>query len=131
MEQGEVVGRFLRPADQDASEAVQPGVRTLTEPASRLCSDVALGRGLLATAAQMQGKGECLGQGSRLVIVEALVETEMLRTTAARPGPLDGDRFQGLVHQLVVIAVRAVDNSAKRHAASISKQRALDPALSA
>src|SRR6195952_174500 len=131
MEQGEVVGRFLRPADQDTAEAVQPGVRTLDNPASRLCSDVALGPGLLATAAQMQGKGECLGQGSRLVIVEALVEAEMLRTATARPGPLDGDRFQGLAHQLVVIAVRAIDDGTERHAAAISGARAFDPALSA
>ena len=36
------------------------------------------GMGLLAAGAQMQGEAELLGQGARLVIVEALVEAEVL-----------------------------------------------------
>ncbi len=126
VEQGEVVGGLLVPADQDASEAVEPRVRAFHHPAPRPGPGAALGPGLLAARAQVQGEAELLGEGARLVVVEALVEAEMLRAAARRLGPCDRHRLDGMAHQLVVIAVRPVDHRPERDAAPVGEQRSLD-----
>src|SRR5215210_7173807 len=129
VEHGEVVGGLFVPADQDGAEAVQPGVRALHHPAPGFGSRAALGADLLAAGAQVQGEAELLGQGARLVVVEALVEAEVLRAATRRPGASDRDRAEGSAHQLVVIAVRPVDRRPERDAAAVGEQRTLDPAL--
>src|SRR5512132_841616 len=89
VEQREIVGWLLGPADQDRAEPVQPGMGALHYPAPRLGSGMTLGPDLLATRAQVQGEAERRGQGARLVIVEALIQAEVLRPTTGRFGPLD------------------------------------------
>src|SRR5215210_7674535 len=79
----------------------------------------------------MQGEAELLGQGTRLVVVEAFVEAEVLRAAARRPGALDRDGLQRLPHQLMVVAVGPVDGRPERDAAAVGQQRTLDPALAA
>src|SRR3954470_3221287 len=86
VEEREVIGRLLGPTDQDAAEAVEPGVCSLDHPAACFGSGMTLGLGLLAAGAQMQGEAERRGQGTRLVIVEALVEAEVLWPAAGRLG---------------------------------------------
>ena len=122
VEQSEVVGGLLGPADQDGAEAVEPGVCALDHPTPRLGTGVALGPGFLATAAQVQGEAKLLGQGTRLIIVKAFVETEVLRATACRPGPSHRDGLEGLAHELVIVAVGAVDHRPEREAAAVGQQ---------
>src|SRR6476646_3083281 len=131
VEQGEVVGRLLGPADQDGAEAVEPGMGALHHPAPRLGTGVTLGPGFLAPAAQVQREAEFRGQGTRLLIVEALIETEVLRLPAGRLWTPERDGFERLAHQLVIVAVGPVDHRPKGHAAAVGQQRALDPALAA
>src|SRR3954453_12277929 len=128
---GEIVGRLLGPADQDRAEAVEPRVGALHNPAPRLAAGVTLGPGFLASAAQMKREAEFLGQEARLLVVKALIETEVLRLLAGRLWAPDRDGFEGLAHQLVVVAVGPVDHRPKGHAAAVGQQRALDPALAA
>src|SRR3954471_21860561 len=90
VEQGEVVGRLFGPADQDGAEAVEPGVGALHHPAPRLGTGVRLGPGFLAPAAQVKREAEFRGQGTRLLVVEALIETEVLRLPAVGFGRLTG-----------------------------------------
>ncbi len=104
-------------------------MRALHHPAPGLGPGVTLGPDLLATRAQVQGEAELFGQGARLVVVEAFVEAEVLGTAPRRPGTPDRDGLKGGTHQLVVVAVGAVDRSPERHAAAVGQQRALDPAL--
>src|SRR5690349_7030960 len=129
VEQREVVGWLLGPADQDRAEAVEPGMRTLDHPTSRLGPGVTLGPDLFTPAAQVEREAELFGQCTWLVVVKAFVETEMLGTVACWPGATHWDRRQGPAHQLMVVAVGAVDHRAERHAARIGQQRAFDPAL--
>src|SRR5215212_4983640 len=68
VEEREVIGGLLGPTDQDGTEAVEPGVRSLDHPAARFGSGMTLGMGLFAAGAQMQGEAERRGQGTRLVI---------------------------------------------------------------
>src|SRR5918998_6566600 len=131
VEQREVVARLLGPADQDGAEAVQPRVRALHHPTPRPGSGAALGPDLLAARAQVQGEAELPGQGTRLVVVEALVEAEVLRAAARRPGPPDRDGLDGGAHQLVAVPVGAVDRRPDGDAAAVGQHRALDPALAA
>src|SRR5215212_6951422 len=106
-------------------------MRALHHPAPRLGPGVTLGADLLATRAQVQGEAELLGQGTRLVVVEALVQAEVLRPTACRPGALDRDGLERPPHQLVVVAVGPVDCRPERDAASVGQHQALHPALAA
>jgi hypothetical protein len=131
VEQGEVVGGLLGPADQDGAEAVEPGVYAFDDPAPRFGPGMRLGPGFLATAAQMQGEAKLCGEGTRRVIVKPLVETEMLGLTACRSGPSHRDGLQGLAHQLMVVAIGAADHHPERETAAVGQQRAFDPALTA
>src|SRR6476659_5995722 len=131
MEQGEIVGRLFGPADQDGAEAVEPGVGALHDPAPCPGTGVMLGPGFLASAAQVQREAEFFGQGARLVVVEAFIETEVLRPPAGRLWAPDRDGFEGLAHQLVVVAVGPVDYRPEGYAAGVCQQRALDPAFAA
>src|SRR3954453_13738963 len=72
MEQGEIVGRLLGPADEDRAEAVEPRVGALHDPAPRLATGVTLGPGFLAPAAQVKREAEFRGQDARFLVVEAL-----------------------------------------------------------
>jgi len=69
VEHGEAGVGALLPADQDAAEAVEPGVGALYDPAARSGASFSLGCDLLAAGAEMQGETELLGQCPRLVIV--------------------------------------------------------------
>src|SRR4051794_35000082 len=113
MEQGEIVGRLLGPADEDRAEAVEPRVGALHNPAPRLAAGVTLGPGFLASAAQVKREAEFRGQDARLLVVEALIETEVLRLPAGRLWAPDRDGFEGLTHELVVVAVGPVDHRPK------------------
>src|SRR5918997_234071 len=104
-------------------------MRALHHPAPRPGAGAALGPDLLAARAQVQGEAELLGQGARLVVVEALVEAEVLRAAARRPGPPDRDGLEGGAHQLVVVAVGPADRRPEGHAAAVGQHRALHPAL--
>src|SRR3954453_15669620 len=131
MEQGEIVGRLLGPADEDRAEAVEPRVGALHDPAPRLATGVTLGPGFLAPAAQVKREAEFRGQDARLLVVEALIKTEMLRLPAGRLWAPDRDGFERLAHQLVSVAVGAVNHSPKGAPPAVGEQRALDPALAA
>src|SRR3954449_12432565 len=98
MEQGEIVGRLLGPADEDRAEAVEPRVGALHDPAPRLATGVTLGPGFLAPAAQVKREAEFRGQGAQLLVVEALIETEVLRMPAGRLWAPDRDGFERLTH---------------------------------
>ena len=130
LKHGEVVRGLLGPTDQNAAEAVQPGVRPFNNPASWLFPGTTFGPCLLTAGAQMQGEGELLSQGTWLVIVVPLVETKMLRPMSCRPGPTDRDGVDRGVHQFVAAGVGAIDDNAERHTATISQHGARDPALS-
>ena len=106
-------------------------MRALHHSAPGLGPGVTLGSDLLATRAQVQGEAEFLSQGARFVVVEALVQTEVLRSLPCWPGPLDGDSLKCRPHQLMVVAIGSIDGCPKRHAAAVGQHHALHPAFAA
>ena len=83
------VGAFL-PAGEDATEAVQPGVGALDDPAAGAEAGLALDcLGFLATAADVGGEAELGGELVHLWVVVALVEAQPVRLLGSRQGPFD------------------------------------------
>jgi hypothetical protein len=119
MDKTEVVGGLLVPSDQDGAEAVQPGMRPLHDPTPCLGPGMALGLHFLASGAQVQSEAELFGQRARLGIIVALIETKVMRPAPCRLWPLNRDCLDSLAHQLVIVAVGAVDHRGQRHAAAI------------
>ena len=85
---------------------------------------------ILTAGAQMQGEVELFGQGAWFAIVIAVVEAQMLLASPGWLWPFNGDGIKGLAHQLVVVAVGAVDGHRERHPAAVGQLRALHPAFS-
>jgi hypothetical protein len=104
VEHGEVgVGAFL-PADEDAAEAVEPGVGALDHPAAGPEASLALDLlRLVAAAADVRGEGELRGEFVDLGKVVAAVEAQSLRPLACRLGTLDRDRLDRGAAELEVV----------------------------
>src|SRR5436305_14392630 len=100
-------------------------------PSTCLRIGVALGRGFLTAGAQMQGEAELVVQWTWFGVVEALVETDMLRRPRVRPRPMHRNGLKRLPHELVVVPVGPVDDHAERDAAGVGQHGALDAALAA
>jgi hypothetical protein len=85
LEQGAVVAWFLRPADQEAAEAVEPGVGALDHPAAGAVAGLALEqRLLLAAGADVAAEAEFGEQVVHLGVVVALVQAEGVRAGPRR-----------------------------------------------
>jgi site-specific DNA recombinase len=101
-------------------------------PAPRLGADMANPfTRLFATPGQMQGKAEFVRQLAHLVVIVAFVHTQVLGCFRRGLRPVNGDRLDGLTHQLVIVAIGAGGDDGERDASSVRQQRALHPPLAA
>jgi hypothetical protein len=130
VEHGEVgVGSFL-PADEDAAEAMEPGVGALDDPAAGAEAGLALERlGFLAAAADVRGEGELRAELAHFVVVVALVEAESLRLLGRRLRPLDRDRLDRGAGELEVVQIRARRRDPDRDALTLGEERSFRPFL--
>jgi hypothetical protein len=123
------VGAFL-PADEDAAEAVEPGVGAFDDPAAGAKAGLAFDRlGFFAAAADVRGEAELGGELVDLRVVVALVEAETLRLLRRRLRPLDRDRLERLPGELEVVQVRARWRDPERDALALGEERPLRPFL--
>jgi len=65
---------------------------------------------LFATRSDVGCEEELVDEIPDLAIVVALVETESLRRSGGRLGPLDRDVLEGFTHQLEVVPIRSGDD---------------------
>ena len=130
MEHGEVgVGAFL-PADEDASETVEPGVGALDNPAACAEAGFALERlCFFSAAADVGGERELLGEFADLLVVVGGVEAQPLRPLPGRLGACDRDRLDRLAGELVVVQVRARRRDPDRDALALGEEAAFRPFL--
>jgi hypothetical protein len=128
VEHGEVgVGAFL-PADEDATEAVQPGVGALDDPAAGTEARLALDRlRLVAAAADVRGERELRREFAHLVVVVAAVEAQSLRPLPCRLRALDRDRLDRGAAELEVVQVRARRRDPERDALTLGEERSFRP----
>ena len=95
LEQGEVVLVLLRPADQERTVAVEPGVAGLDDPAAGTPARSAeLERDLFAAPADVRAEAALADELADPRVVVAAVEAESLRLLGRRLGPRDRDRVE-------------------------------------
>lgn len=100
---------LLGPADENPAVAIQPGVAGLDDPAAGLPLGILrLLLDLLAACADVRRELVVADQLADFSAVICPVQADALRLLCARLGPLDRDRVQRALQQLVVVAVRAV-----------------------
>jgi hypothetical protein len=123
------VDAFL-PADEDAAEAVEPGLGALDDPAARAVAGFALERlRLLPARADVRREAELGGELVHLGKVVALVEAEPLRLLCAWLGPLDRDRLDRGPGELEVVQVRARRRNPERDALALGEDAPFRPFL--
>ena len=130
MEHGEVgVGAFL-PADEDAAEAVEPGVGAFDDPAAGAEAGLAFDcLRFFAAAADVGGEGELLAQVAHLAVVVGGVEAETVRPFAGRLRSFDRDALERRPGELVVVQVRARWRDPERDALALGEERSFRPFL--
>jgi hypothetical protein len=130
VEHREVGVGALLPADEDAAEAVEPGVAALDDPAASAEAGFALdGLRLLTARADVRREAELGRELVDLGKVVALVEAEPLRPLRARLGPLDRDRLDRGAGELEVVQVRARRRDPERDALALGEERSFRPFL--
>ena len=114
---------FLRPADEQAAEAVEPGVGALDDPAAGAEAGVALEQVfLLAAGADVRGEAVLAHQFVHLRVVIALVQAQALRSLGGDVRPVDHDVLERLTQQPEVVGVRARDLESERRAPALAQQ---------
>jgi hypothetical protein len=125
-----VIVGFLRPADEEAAEAVEPGVGALDDPAAGAEAGLALERlRFLAAGADVRGEAELVDERAHLVVVVALVQAEPLRPLRSGLRPLDRDRLDRLSDQLEVVQVCARWRDPERDALALAEEAPFRPFL--
>jgi hypothetical protein len=130
VEHGQVRVGPLLPADEDAAEAVEPGVGALDHPASGTMAGLALERlCLLRAGANVGGEAELAGELVHLGEVVALVQAQALRLLGPGLRPLDRDRLDRRAAELEVVQVGAARLQTERDALTLGEQRPFRPFL--
>src|SRR4029077_18893477 len=108
LEERAVVVGFLRPADQEAAEAVEPGVSAFDHPAARTEAGGGLELLLLfAAGADVWREPVLVDQLVDLAVVVALVEADPLRLIGGGVRALDQDAVERCAEELEVVHVRS------------------------
>lgn len=122
-----VVG-FFAPADEQAAEAVEPGVGALDDPAAGAEAGLAFELFfLLAAGADMPVEAELVEELVDLRVVVALVQAEALWRLRGGVRPVDDDALERRAQQLEVVYVRASDLEPDREAAAVTENGPLRP----
>ena len=118
------VGVFL-PADEQAAEAVEPGVGALDDPAAGAIARLVLERvGLVAAGADVGGEAELAYELVHLAVVVAAVEADA-GCVLERVGESDRDRVEGCAQELLVADVGACDRQSEWYPGRVGEQAPL------
>ena len=130
LQQGEVVLVLLGPADQDPAVSVYPRVGGLDyPPAGAPAGSAGLFLDLLAACPDVRREVVAGDQLAGLLVVIGLVQTDVLRRLGRGLWPLDRDRVERRLQQLVVVAVGALVVEPDRDPRALRKDRSLRPFL--
>ena len=131
MQEAEIIRRFLFPADQQSSRAIEPGVRAFDFPAASLAATVLRFRRFVFFAWDVRRISALTNFGIDGLAGVAFIEAEMLRVLSSRLGPFDGNCVERFGDQLLVRYVGAGDGDTQRYAATVDERRSLDTQLAA
>src|SRR5450432_81811 len=129
MQEAEVVGNFLFPADQQPPGSVDPRVRALDFPAASF-SAAMMPRNLFATVRGDMRNVTALAHllFNRLADV-SLVEAKMLPSVRCGLGPRDRNAIERRCEQLLVMHIGTIHGCRQRHATPVDEDRSLDAQL--
>lgn len=127
MQEAQVVGSFLFPADQQPACAIDPGVSALDDPASRFAVSSLGGGTVLALFGNVNDVAASSTRLSHRLGIVSFVPAKML--PFARRGLWTPHRnvFQRGVNQFLVMHICAGNGDANRHTCSVGQYRAFDP----
>src|SRR6187401_436778 len=127
MQESQIVSDLLFPADQQASCAVDPRVRSLDDPSSRLAAAACRAGCVFAFAGNVTDVAPSFGRTPDGLGVVAFVSAEML--FLARRGVRTAERNAGqcFMNQLLIVHISAGNGHANRHASPVGEHRTLDP----
>ncbi len=119
---------FLRPADEQSAESVQPGVGALDHPAAGAEVGVVLDCFLLfAARTDVRVEVEFVGERVNLGVVVTLVQAEARARALLGVRSLDQDAFERRAEELEVVDVGAGDLEPDREATAVADDGSLRP----
>src|SRR5512143_4379698 len=116
MQESQVVGDLLLPADQQSTCAIGPGVGAFDNPAVDFSTWVATRRGVVVLLGNMRDVAASTRRAADRLGIVPFVGTEMLLLASGRLGAADGNAAEGLGHQGVIMRIGATDRGTDRHA---------------
>ena len=131
MQEAEVVGDFLFPANQQPTGAVDPRVSSFNHPAAGFGSPTMRCRGGFPLARDVDDVATAFGGSSHGLGVVAFVRTEVLSLARRRFRTADGNAFERFSHQRLVMHIGPGDRHAQWHAATVGQRRAFDAEFAA
>jgi hypothetical protein len=124
-----VVVRLLLPTNENATEAIHPGVESLDDPTPGTTAMNTLRNLFVAARFDVRRVVPSAGFTTNHVRVESLVATKMLPTTGCRTGTTKRNAFESCVEEFLVVAVRAVNCQTQGYTAAIGQHRSFDARL--
>lgn len=116
MKQGQIIHRFLLPADQNPPEAIHPAMGTLDHPSPGFKSRAALdGLSLLSASTDMRRISKLVDQISHVIVVVAFIQAQTLGRTIRRLWARNRNAFQGFFHHPHVMAVGPINSQTHRN----------------
>jgi hypothetical protein len=126
MQEGEIVGSFLFPADQQPPCAVGPGVGSLDDPSSGFGAAPRAGRSGLSLFRNVGHIASPLGRLTNGLGIVAFVGAEMLFLTRQRPRTANRNASERFLNQLLVMHIRAGERHANGNSLAVGQHRSLD-----
>lgn len=121
---------FLLPADQQATKAVEPRMRSFDHPPSRpITGNWLARRSLNATYGNVRRVAPAREQVAHIGIIVSFVQAKVLPPPALMFRPWDDEAAQGRSNKLFVMRVRAADDHSQRDAVAVGEQRAFGAQL--
>src|ERR1700677_4277029 len=131
MQEADVIGYLLFPADEQPPGTVEPGMSAFDFPPPRLAATMLRLRGFVGFARHMRRVAAPADLAVNRFAGIAFIETEMLQVTRSGCGTFDRDGVECGGDQFLVRHIGAFRGDGQRLAAAIDQRRALHSQLAA
>src|SRR5579872_1062065 len=129
MQETQIIRGFLFPANQQASRAVGPRVRSFHNPSARFTPFASRHCGTLAFARNVRDVLSTLSGAPYRLRVVPLIRAKMLLVAPFRRWTFYGDAFECCCDQLLIVHIRTRDGHSDGNPRAVCQHRALDTQL--
>src|SRR5258706_4712863 len=132
MKERQIICPFLLPADQEATRAVDPGMRAFDDPAARSIARSEVLFLLFSTStADVRHVLTVFYLLEDHWIIVACIQTHVLRLRFGRIGTGDDDAVQGGTEKFHIMAVGSVDDDGQGNSSPVSQEATFDTEFAA